>query len=112
MQAGIFTVEQLYNTPEGERFRLGTGHRDLWERAERHCKTKRENDAGESRRELELVMEENRSIRQKQEEAERRYLDLQVQMAKLEKEQKAGAPSRSGSRPKKSLEQEQLKAAA
>lgn len=110
---GIMTVEQLHKMPKHELYRLGSGGLALWERAERHVKTKKENDPSESRRELELVMEENRAIRMKQEDAEKRYLALQEQIARMEREQANKAPAKkNGSRPIKSLEQEQLQKAA
>lgn len=108
---GIYTVEQLHKMPEADIFRLGPGGKDLWERAGRHVATKKENDVGESRRELELVMDENRRIREKQEHSEKRYFEMQAQLAKVEARQRAPR-NRTRSRPKRSVEQEQLREAA
>ena len=108
-QSGIYTVEQLFATPEHQRFKLGPAHKDLWERAARHVKSKKENDVNETKREMELVLEENRRIREKQEETERRYFEMQSKIAEMEKQTERRKPGR---RPKNSVEEEQLKTAA
>jgi hypothetical protein len=109
-QLGIWTVEQLHNMQEHERFRLGPGWKDLHDRAVRHIATKRGDDErSERERELELLREENRKLAEKQKESEERYFELQASIAKLERGHSSPSRNRSaGNRPKKSLEQEQL----
>ena len=113
-QVGCFTVEQLHSTPKSELYRFGSVGPEFWERADRHIKAKKKGDVTEARRELDLLMEANREMRERDERREREYLAMQERLAAMEKGASKQTPARKknvGKRPEKSLETEQMKAA-
>lgn len=74
---GVFTVEQLHNTPKEQRYRFGPAGEELWTRADRFIRTKKENDPDEKKKELELLRAEREANGRRIEELERKYLELQ-----------------------------------
>lgn len=75
-KSGIWSVEQIFNLPAEQRFRLGPGADDLYQRAERHMVTKKENSPDEAKKELEL-------LREQRERDARRMADLEAKMFEL-----------------------------
>lgn len=82
---GCWTVEQLYNTPKEERYKFGPGGDDLWNRADRHMKAKGKDPASEQRKELDLVLEENKKLSARMKELEEKYFAEQMKRAEVEK---------------------------
>lgn len=81
-KSGIWSVEQIFNLPAEQRFRLGPGADDLYQRAERHMVTKKENSPDEAKKELEL-------LREQRERDARRMADLEAKMFELAQLQQA-----------------------
>lgn len=82
---GCWTVEQLYHTPIDERYKFGPGGEDLWNRSERHMKTKGSTKNEEQKRELALVLEENKKLSARMKELEEKYFSDQAKKAEEEK---------------------------
>lgn len=113
-QVGCYTVEQLHSTPKEQLYKFGAAGPELWDRADRHMKTKKKSDVSEVRRELDLLLQEKEKLKARDSQREREYLQMQERLAELEgKGKPKAAPSRSrGKRPENSLEAEQLKSAS
>lgn len=101
-QMGIWSVEQLAAMPEHERYRLGPGGADLHARSERHMATKKEDSQEEQKKEMALVMEENKKLSERLKALEERELQRHQEIAKSEE-----GPKKKRSRPKKEEAQEE-----
>lgn len=95
---GIHTVEQLRAFENNQQiFRLGPGAKELVEAAKRHCIAKYgETSTDEDRKERQLILEENKALREQSKQREEEYFQLMQRMAELEQ-----ALNAKGHKPKK-----------
>lgn len=83
---GIFTIEQLYHTPEEKRHQFGPGGQELWERSQRFMKAKlKEQDNEDRRAELALIREERERMAKRENEMQEQMFKMQAQIAELSK---------------------------
>lgn len=90
-QLGIWSVEQLHNLPEHERYRLGPGGNELWVRAERHVlgkEAKVAKETAEAKKELHLLAEENKKLREQLEARVEKSFERHAEIAANQKRSK------------------------
>lgn len=95
-QCGVFTVEQLFHTPQEQRYQFGPGGEDLWIRAERYMKAKQGSASmpAEIREELAALRAERERQAKTNAERDAEYLKMQERLAELEaQKRKPGRPA-------------------
>lgn len=84
----FFTVEQIASMDVNEFASFGLGTKDIWEKAQRHIRSKEENKRESETAEMLAVVEENKKLQARLAALEEKYLADQVEIANKEKASK------------------------
>lgn len=86
---GIWTVEQLREIPEHDRYKLGPDGNELWGRADRHFLSKESKKREAATEEMLAVLEANKAMKQQNDALQEQMYAMQAQIAEM-----AGKPSK------------------